>query len=93
MNKLNISKDISNAYLNGIVELTHGCIDISKLNLSLKLKTILCGSLISFGGLSVAFQGFAFLHSCKVKFSYFIKQKISHAAISVLLLIILSFLI
>ena len=91
--KFGIDSSISNAILNGTVELTRGCIDVSMLDISLKLKTIICGTLISFGGLSVAFQGFAFLQNCNVKFLYYIKQKISHSVISLVLLIIFSFLI
>lgn len=93
LNKVGIDINITNACLNGVVEITRGCLDISKLSCSLSLKTILCGSIISFGGLSVAFQGFNFLKHCNVKFSFFIKQKITHCLISVILLIPLSFLI
>ena len=88
-----IDRNITNSLLNGFIELTRGCIDIAGLDISIKLKTILCGGLISFGGFSVAFQGFAFLKDCNVKFSFYIKQKISHFVISLLLLFLCSFLI
>ena len=91
--KLGLEPKIINAVLNGVVEITRGCLDISNLNCSLSLKTVLCGGIISLGGLSVAFQGFAFLGKCKVKFSFFVKQKITHCLISVILLSIFSFLI
>ena len=93
LNKIGFSYANANAFLNGIVEITRGCLDISKLNISLRLKTILCGTVISFGGFSVAFQGFAFLSKCKVKFGFFIKQKITHCFLSVILLCLFCFLI
>ncbi len=93
LSKIGVNRNITNSVLNGLIELTRGCIDISNMSISLRLKTILCGGLISFGGLSVAFQGFAFLQKCNVKFSFYIKQKISHCVISLILLTIFSFLI
>ncbi len=93
LEKIGVNFNISNACLNGVVEITRGCLDVSNLSCPLSLKTILCGAIISFGGFSVAFQGFNFLKSCGVKFSFFIKQKITHCLISVILLIPLSFLI
>ena len=91
--KLGFNYELVNSCLNGMVEITRGCLDISNLSLSLSLKTILCGAIISFGGLSVAFQGFSFLQSCNVKFGFYLKQKITHCLLSVILLIPFSLLI
>ncbi len=84
-NKLPIGRYITS----GIIEVTRGCLDLSKSSLTPFLKTIICSGLTAFGGLSVHLQSMGFLSSCSIKYSYFLKTKLAHTAITVVLAIIL----
>ena len=48
------SSSIIGAIFNGLLEITHGCKDISLLNIPIQLKSIICCFLISFGGFATA---------------------------------------
>ena len=91
LKKCGISSQISSSFLSGIFEMTKGCLGISSTTISLKLKTILSCSLITFGGLSTSLQAMAFLKEiCSYKF--FITQKITHMLLSTCICVILCFL-
>lgn len=83
------SQNVS-AITNGIIEVTRGCLDISKLNISTKKALVLCTGLISFGGFSIHLQALTFLKKFNMPLSYYFKSKISQTAISVLIALILS---
>lgn len=88
----NCDANIFTAIFNGIFEITRGCLDISKLGLSELISGTLCTFIISFGGLATAMQALVFLKKFDMRFSFFIKQKITHAifasVISFILLLI-----
>lgn len=88
----NCDANIFTAIFNGIFEITRGCLDISKLGLSELTSGTLCTFIISFGGLATAMQALVFLKKFDMRFSFFIKQKITHAifasVISFILLLI-----
>ena len=88
----NCDANIFTAIFNGIFEITRGCLDISKLGLSELVSGTLCTFIISFGGLATAMQALVFLKKFDMRFSFFIKQKITHAifasVISFILLLI-----
>jgi hypothetical protein len=72
----------------GIIEVTRGCLDLSQSSLSLPLKTIVASGLTAFGGLSVHLQCMGFLSSIGIKYSYFLKTKLVHTLITVVLAIV-----
>lgn len=88
----NCDANIFTAIFNGIFEITRGCLDISKLGLSELVSGTLCTFIISFGGLATTMQALVFLKKFDMRFSFFIKQKITHAifasVISFILLLI-----
>ena len=81
--------------LNGIVEMTHGCLDITTCGLSPATITVLCTGLITFGGLATMLQAYAFLQKIGIKIGFFLAQKITQTifacVICALLLWILGF--
>ena len=93
LEKIGINKQITSAIINGTMEITKGCLDISGLNASLSLKTIISCAIITFGGLSTTLQAMAFLKNCGITYRFFIKQKITHMIISTIICVILSIII
>lgn len=87
----NCNSNIFNAIFNGIFEITRGCLDISKLGLNEFFSGLLCTFIISFGGLATAMQAFVFLKKFDMRFSFFIKQKITHAIFASIISIIILF--
>lgn len=78
--------------INGIFEVTKGCKEISAI-FCVKTATPIISFLISFGGLCIHFQSFHFLKDCGVKYSFYLKQKFSHAFLSMILSLPLSFIL
>lgn len=78
------NKDIMTSVLNGLVEMTRGCLDISSINISLQIKTVICCGLISFSGLCVFLQSLAFLTKINVKKSKLILMKFTQSIFSIL---------
>lgn len=76
--------------LQGLIEITNGSKAISLENIDLKLKTILCCLIITFGGFCTHAQAMYFLKQCNISYSFFIKQKITHTVYSTLLCAILA---
>ena len=74
----NIGKPI----VSGILEVTSGCLELSKLPLNTRLLTTLCCGLISFGGISIHLQSIVFLKKCGIKYKYFLITKTTHAILS-----------
>lgn len=75
--------------ISGILEMTQGIKNISNLNISLYLKTILITFFISFGGLSVHMQVLSIISECKIKYKLFFIARIIHSIISIFILSIL----
>lgn len=84
----NINLNIN--FINGILEMTRGLVDISKLNLSLKQVLPIANFLISFGGVSVFLQSLTFTKELNVKKSFYLFQKFTQGIISAILGICLS---
>ena len=91
--RINNVELILNGILNGIIEVTHGCLDISLLNLNIKTACVICTGLVSFGGLSIHMQAYTFLKSANIKYSFFLLQKTTHTIISILIASVASFLL
>ena len=81
-----------NQTLQGIVEITKGCIELSKLS-NFKIAFILANFVISFGGISTLLQSMTFLGKIKMPVKLFALQKISHGIISAIIAIPFAFLL
>lgn len=85
----NINSDTITAILNGIIELTRGCLDLSICNISTYTTSILLSGLISFGGISINLQALTFLKKMNINLKFYFLQKTTHAIISMILSAIL----
>ena len=72
--------------LNGILEMTGGISTISSLNISLKLKSILIGMILSFGGLSVHMQVKSIISDTNIKYQPYLIARLLHSSITGLLI-------
>lgn len=78
------------SFLEGIIEITKGCIGIANSVNSLWAVPV-CTFIISFGGISTIIQSITMLNKLKMPIKLFVLQKISHAFISTLISIIILF--
>lgn len=85
---LSLLPDTLRFFVEGVIEITKGCIDISSLQ-NLNLATILCSFVISFGGISTVLQSLTMLSSIKMPARFFILQKFCHAIFSTLVTVVL----
>ena len=88
-----IEKSLSNGVIIGLFEMTGGCLLISGSAACLAVKTALCSLLISFGGLAISFQAFAFLKNFEVSKKFYFLQKTTHALLTFLICLGFGFLL
>lgn len=81
---LNIFPQNVTCLLEGLIEITKGCLDISTLNNKF-LSTSLCSFVIGFGGFSTILQSFTMLNNLKMPVKLFVLQKFCHACFSLLI--------
>lgn len=81
-----------NELLQGIVEITKGCMEISKFS-NLRLAVILTSFVIGFGGISTILQSMTFLEKIKMPVKTFVLQKFTHGIFSALIMLPLSLLL
>ncbi|MBP3431303.1 MAG: hypothetical protein J6K39_00390 [Clostridia bacterium] len=79
-------------FLEGIIEITKGCLDISTLS-NVNLAIILASFIISFGGISTILQSITMLSSVKMPIKLFVLQKLCHGFLSALVTAAIIFLI
>lgn len=77
---------------NGLIEVTRGISEVANL-FPIKIATIISSFLISFSGFCLHLQSFHYLKECDIKYSFFLLQKTSHAILSILITIPLTFLL
>ncbi len=78
-----IGSELLSATVIGLVEMTRGCQMLSLINtIDKKIIIAIATAMISFGGLSVTLQATAFLATCKINVSYYLKIKIVQALLS-----------
>lgn len=77
--------DIAEALVVGSIELTRGCKLLAELGLQTKTALPYLAGMLSFGGLSIAFQSLAFCSACKIKTSFFALSKLTQAIVTVAL--------
>jgi sporulation integral membrane protein YlbJ len=84
---LNVSKDILQGFLLGIIEMTNGCNLVSSSNSSMVLKIALVSFLFTFSGLSIIAQVYSFTYKFNISMKKYalrkILQSISCSVISV----------
>ena len=81
---LHLPPDFFNATLNGLIEITHGALDLSMLDLNIKFLTVILTGMISFGGLSIHLQSLIFLKNTNIKMGSYFLQKTTHSIISMI---------
>ena len=82
-------KGIVNSLLTGILELASGLNSLINLNASDKLKGILAGIFISFGGFSIHMQIKSILNDTSISYKLFFIARIIHACITAILLLLI----
>lgn len=80
----NLFPENISALLEGIVEITKGCLSLSTLS-NIKLAVILASFVISFGGISTLLQSITMLRQVKMPIKLFALQKLTHALLSALI--------
>lgn len=78
---LGLTESESTGFCAGLIEITKGTSILANCN-NTKIAFILASFVISFSGLSVLIQSFAFLEKLRIKKSVFVLQKITHALLS-----------
>ncbi len=87
---LNDKENIVNAFLNGLIEITRGIIDLSSTNASLKIQFVITSFLIAFSGVSIFMQSIAFISTIGIKKSKFFTIKFTQAISTTFVSIIIS---
>lgn len=81
--KIKIGSGISS----GIIEITRGCLEISKSNCSNLIKCVTCTGIITFGGISIHCQSLSFLSQAKINVKFYFLQKFVHTILSIIICI------
>lgn len=71
--------------IQGIIEITKGCYEISILDISLKLKTLICTGIITFGGFCIHSQAMYFLKECSISYKFFFFQKLTQTVFALII--------
>ena len=90
---LKVDRRLTSGVAGGLIEMTKGCLMLSKSGFSPHLILPLCEFLISFGGLSVTFQSMSFLSKTKISPAFYLLSKLSQGIISSIICYLLSLLI
>jgi len=81
---LGINEAYTLATMTGVIEITRGCLELSKVVSNREILIVLCTFLISFGGISTHLQSMAFLSKHKIKYGFFLLVKLTQALLSIL---------
>lgn len=84
-----ISSSFNSKLLNSLLEFSTGVNYINSLNISYKVKTILCGGLLSFGGICIHIQVYGILNKISIKYIPYLISRIIHSIITCLIIFIL----
>ena len=84
-----ISSVIDIPFLKLILELSQGLNYLNSLLLNTRLKTILAGALLSFGGICIHFQVYGILSKIKIKYLPYLKARVIQAIITSLIIFLL----
>jgi len=75
----------SSALINGIIEVTRGCVDLSTIGLTQKQALVFATGLISFGGISIFLQALTFLKKFDISIKFYLLSKTTQTIISILI--------
>lgn len=78
-----VSSEVTTSIISGLIEVTTGCIMLSKTSLSFNATALILSFLISFGGISIHAQAYCFLKNFEMPYFRFFLQKLTHAILSV----------
>lgn len=92
LQKLGLNNFEATGLVSGIIEVTKG-ISILSGTQNIKTAFIISSGLISFGGISIFFQSFAFLDKIKLSKKFFLLQKITHSILSVAISYLISLIV
>lgn len=81
----NLNYNICVGFFSSLIEITKGCLILSKTGYSLSIIVPICAFSITFGGLSVTIQSMTFLSKCKIKPAFYLLSKFTQATISMLI--------
>lgn len=84
LDKVGVSRNVSQSILSGILEVTTGEIMLSHTQLSLNTAAIITTALVSFGGLSIHAQAYTYLQDFELPYYKFFLQKLTHSTLSTL---------
>ena len=84
-----ISTSINSKVLSSILEFSSGINYIKTLDISIKLKTILYGSILSFGGICIHMQIYGILSKINIKYIPYLIARIIHSVLTALIIYIL----
>ena len=90
MNLVGVDMRLGEGLAACFVEITKGCLLLSKSGFSLKIVAPLCTLGITFGGLSVTLQSMTFLSKCKISPVYYLAMKATQGILSFLICLGLS---
>lgn len=80
-----LNYNLSKGFFSSLVEITNGCLIMSKSGVSIKTLIPLLTFAITFGGLSVTLQSLTFLAKCKIKPAFYLLSKFTQAIISTII--------
>jgi sporulation integral membrane protein YlbJ len=81
----NLDYNCGIGFFSSIIEITKGCLIMSKSGISIKTIVPLCTFAITFGGLSITLQSMTFLTKCKIKPAFYLLSKFTQAIISMVI--------
>ena len=90
---IGINSEISRSIFCGLIEVTTGCLQLSKTSLNFEGICLISTFLISFGGLSIHAQAYCFLKNFNMSYGLFFLQKLTQAVVSTLLCFLIMFFI
>ncbi|HOO23422.1 MAG TPA: hypothetical protein PKY53_07115 [Clostridia bacterium] len=90
---LSLDYNLGIGFFSSLVEITKGCLIMSKSGASMRFVVPLCSFSIAFGGLSITLQSLTFLSKCKIKPAFYLLGKFTQAVISAVISIPLAFLV
>lgn len=80
-----IPNKIIKSTINGLIEVTYGCKNISLLTLDINLKFLLTLFIVSFSGMSIISQIYSLIYRYEFSIKKYISYKILHAFVSILI--------
>ena len=90
LSPLGVSTETIKSTLFGIIEISKGCLEVSKCNIDIKISSCIASFLISFGGFCTFFQAITFLSKCKVKYGFYLLQKLTNGILSGIITFVLA---